>query len=277
MSSINYLLIQKDALKSYIKNAPILNLLGLLLTAIPLLIAFATYFTADKNRAFYYLAAVPLLLILIVCYYYFYQLSLNATSSKLTFASLKFHYNTFAHFIINQFLVALAVLISALPAILAGVIFAVALYNRILPYDKLNLSFNDFRAALSGIYLYFYAFLVVFLINLPFIFYTVLRVGFSGFYTIQNDSTSMDAIKENLADTQKVDYVNGFMALLAFLLIDLAIGTALVWVCNIVATGNTRTQSPQLVFILVPLILIPIFGLQLATMFKRLSQRELLI
>ena len=45
----------------------------------------------------------------------------------------------------------------------------------------------------------------------------------------------------------------------------------------IVALGNTKTQLPQLIFIIVPLLLIPIFGLQLATMFKSLSKRDLLV
>jgi hypothetical protein len=276
MSNINYLLIQKEALKSYSKNFAILNLLGFILTLIPLLIAFATYVTTS-NRVYYYLASIPLLLILILFYFYFYKISLNATDSKLSFSSFKFHYNTFAHFIINQALVALTVLISAIPAILAGLIFGIALYNRILPYDKINLTFNDFRVALSGIYLYFYAFLLIFLINLPFIFYTILRVGFSGFYTLQNDSTSLDAIKENIADTKKIDLVNGFTALLVFLIMDLFIATTLIWVCNIIAQGTIKTQSPQIVFIIVPLLLIPIFGLQLATMFKKISERNLLV
>jgi hypothetical protein len=276
MSNINYLLIQKEALKSYSKNFGILNLLGFILTLIPLLIAFATNATTS-NRVYYYLAAIPLLLILVLFYFYFYKISLNATDSKLSLNSFKFHYNTFAHFIINQALVAITVLISAIPAILAGLIFGIALYNRILPYDKINLTFNDFRAALSGIYIYFYAFLVIFLINLPFIFYTILRVGFSGFYTLQNNSTSLDAIKENIADTKKVDLVNGFTALLVFLIMDLFIATTLIWVCNIIAQGTIKTQSPQIIFIIVPLLLIPIFGLQLATMYKKISERNLLV
>ncbi len=276
MSSINYILIQKEALKSYTKNFSFLTLLGIVLTTIPVFIATVTYLTRD-SRTFYFLLVVPLLLLIVLGYFYFYQLSLKAVDNKLDFGSFNFHYNTFAHFIINQFFVAVAVFVSALPAILAGIILGVAFYNRILPYDKINLSFNDIRSALSGIYIYFYAFLVIFLINLPFIFYTILRVGFSPFYTIQNDSTAANAIRENIADTKKIDLVNGFTALLVFMIMDLAIVGTLFWICNIVALGNTKTQLPQLIFIIVPLLLIPIFGLQLATMFKSLSKRDLLV
>ena len=281
MSNINYLLIQKDALKSYIKNASQLVPLGIVLTSIPVLIAYITYATKDlankNNQYIYLLLTVPLLLIMVLSFFLYYELSLKATDSKLTFGSLKIHLDTFAHFVINQFLVIVMVIISALPAILAGAIFFAALNNRLAPFDKFNLSFGDLRSALGGIYLYFYAFLFFTLINIPFIFYTILRVGFSGFYTIKNDSTAIAAIKENIADTQKVDYVNGFMALLAFAAIDVLILASLVWVCNIIAMGTPKDQIPQLVFILVPIILIPIIGLQFATMYKKISQRDLLV
>jgi hypothetical protein len=275
MTNLNYKLILQDSLKIYKKNFLAIILSLIFISFSPIISALITGLT-DKNKIVYYLLTVPILLLVILFSFYFNKFGLDAIFNKVGLKSFKFHYNTFANFIINQFLVCITVFISALPTVLASIVFLVALNDRIKPYNKLNFGFDDFRLALSGVYTYFYVVLVVALLNLPLIIYALLRFAFSGYYVINKEFTAIEAIKENFNDTADLDLVHGFGMIFVFLVIELVLGIIGILTMGVFLNGQYDKDKFLLLLVLIPIVLIPLYAIQMALAYKKISQKQLI-
>jgi hypothetical protein len=273
MSNLNYRLILSESIKSLNKN-PITYYLSSLIIAIPLAIAYITNATKNSNIG-YLVATVPLLLILIGVYYYLVMVALKGYLNRTTLGSLKFSIVAFSNFVITSMISGILLVLSALPAILALIVFGFAFYNVILPYNKINFSFNDLRLAISSINTYFYTAIALTLLNLPLISYVWYKVGLAPFYSVAKNLTTTEALKENAEDSKTLDYVDGFYCFLMVVLFDLIIVTIVSLLANHVLY-STLGNNIWWLTILIPFFLLPIQAFQLSTIYNKISKKDLL-
>ncbi len=273
MSNLNYRKIFSESTKSLTKN-PLTIFLSTLLVIIPIAIAHVTNLTKTSNLA-YFVSTVPLLLILLGAYYYLVLITVKGYLKTVNLVNLKTSVIDFANFVLTSLVSGFIVLISALPAILAILVFSFAFYNVILPYNKINFTFNDFRLALNSVNTYFYAAITIFLLNLPLISYIWYKVGLAPYYSLSKNLSPLEAVKENIEDSKSLDYVDGFLVFLILLVIDLIASWIIITlVNNVINPGNSSYLNWLL--ILIPFALVPFQAHQLSTIYNQISKKDLI-
>lgn len=273
MLTINYKNILTETITSYKKHA-IVNLIFSSIFVIFLLLLSVTLYFFKDNSNYYYISTVIVMLVLFYLTMLLKKLALESSKNKIIYKDLIIKPIEFSNFVLNLLLQLLAYFVVSIPSIIAGFVLLIAFNNQIMPFDKTNFSFDDTRLAISGVTVYLFSFLIILLINIPFILYTFVRVGFGSFYIFDKNSNYSQALTNNIEDTKDINFLNIATNILFFLVLEIIIVVAITITSSIFTDGNYQGKYQYLLIAILPIIAIPFLLIQLSNFYKKLSQQK---